>query len=81
MQARETDFESMAEVVLEATKIDSDLGKRNRRPRGILTSLTREDTDTEPLSAKYNREQYRAGVEADQVAAISDGRKDEDHFI
>ena len=80
MQAREMEFEDMPEVVLEATKIDSDLGKKQRRPRGILTSLTREDTDAEPLLAEY-REEYRAGLRGDKVNAILDGRKDEDRFI
>ena len=70
----------MEEVVGEATKIDSDLGKKQRRPRVILTSIiTREDTDSEPLSAEC-REEHKAGIKGDQVAAILDGRKDEDRF-
>ena len=66
MQAQEADFEITEEVVREATKIDSDLGKKQRRSRGILTSLTREDTDSEPLSAEY-KEECRVGIKGDQV--------------
>ena len=79
------DVGDMDAAIREATEIDSDLGKKEKRPRRQLrTSLTTEDRDLEQSSAEYKGE-YRAsliqqGQGEEKVSAISSDhrRKQED---
>jgi len=84
MQARSEEFENWDEVVKEAQMVATDLGKKKRRPRGLLrtTSITTEDRDLEQSLAEYE-EEYRAsliqqGQGEETVSAISDHRRKQD---